>query len=290
MTRAADFAEAPIASTIGELRAFVRARRASGERVGLVPTMGALHEGHLSLVEEARRHAERVVVTIFVNPAQFGPSEDFSKYPRTLETDLRKLASVSADLVFAPASGEIYPEGFATRVEVDGPAKAGLEDRFRPTHFCGVATVVTKLLNQAQADVAIFGEKDYQQLLVIRRLARDLDIATQILSAPTLREADGLAMSSRNVYLSLEERRRAPALHRALSQAARRIASGEDIGRAMNEAAEAVAAAGFDIDYLEARCAETLERVAALQDGPTRLLAAARLGATRLIDNLAVET
>jgi pantoate--beta-alanine ligase len=283
-------AAVPVVSTIPELRAYVRERRAAGERIGLVPTMGALHEGHLSLVETVQRRADRVIATIFVNPAQFGPGEDFAKYPRTLAADLDRLASVRADLAFAPSVADIYPEGFATRVEMDGPAKAGLEDRFRPTHFCGVATVVTKLLNQAQADVAVFGEKDFQQLLVIRRLARDLDIATEIVAAPTRREADGLAMSSRNVYLSAEDRRRAPALFRALSQAARRIATGEEIGHVMSEAAEAVASAGFDIDYLEARHAETLERVVTQGDGPVRLLAAARLGATRLIDTLAVET
>jgi len=279
-------APVPVASTVAELRDFVRARRAAGERIGFVPTMGALHRGHLSLVDEARRHAERVVVSIFVNPAQFGPTEDFSKYPRTLPADLERLASVCADLAFAPAVAEIYPQGFATRVEVDGPAKAGLEDRFRPAHFAGVATVVAKLLNQAQADVAVFGEKDYQQLLVIRRLARDLDIATRILAGPTLREADGLAMSSRNVYLSARERRAAPALHDALAAAVGELAAGAPIEAAMARARNAVAAAGFAIDYLEARDAATLAPVAT-KTGPLRLLAAARLGATRLIDNVA---
>lgn len=271
-----------------ELRESVRRWRALGERVALVPTMGALHAGHLSLVAEARRRARRVIVSIFVNPAQFGPTEDFSKYPRTLPADLERLASVSVDLAFTPTAEEIYPRGFSTRVEVDGPARAGLEDHFRPTHFSGVATVVAKLLNQAQADVAVFGEKDYQQLLVIRALARDLDIPTRIVAAPTLREADGLAMSSRNIYLSASERAAAPALYRALSTAARRIAQGEEIGHVMGEAREALAGAGFAIDYLEARHGETLARVVSVQDGPIRLLAAASLGATRLIDNLAV--
>jgi pantoate--beta-alanine ligase len=250
--------------------------------------MGALHAGHLSLVEAARLHARRVVVTVFVNPAQFGPSEDFAKYPRTLPTDLAKLESAAADLCFAPSVDEIYPQGFATRVEMDGPARADLEDRVRPTHFSGVATVVAKLLNQAGADVALFGEKDYQQFLVIRQLARDLDIATRIVSAPTLREADGLAMSSRNVYLSAAERRAAPALFGAMQQAARRIAAGEAIESCLEIARQSVAEAGFAIDYLEARQAETLARVASRRDGPIRLLAAARLGATRLIDNLAM--
>jgi pantoate--beta-alanine ligase len=278
----------PVVQTIADLRGWVRARRAAGERIGLVPTMGALHAGHLALVEAARRHAERVIVTIFVNPSQFGPTEDFSRYPRTLDADVEKLSRINADLVFAPSVSEIYPPGFATRVELDGPARADLEDHFRPAHFGGVATVVAKLLNQAQADAAVFGEKDYQQLLVIRRLARDLDIPTRILRAPTLREADGLALSSRNMYLSPEERRRAAALYRALSESARRITAGEEIGHVMSEAREMVAAAGFDIDYLEARHAETLARVVTTRDGPIRLLVAARLGATRLIDNLAV--
>lgn len=278
----------PVVHTVAEMRAFVQARRTGGERIGLVPTMGALHTGHLSLVDEARRVAERVIVTIFVNPTQFGPNEDFTRYPRTLPADCEKLAGVAADLVFAPAVEEMYPSGFCTTVSLEGPAKAELEDHFRPTHFTGVATVVTKLLNQAQADVAVFGEKDYQQLLVIRALARDLDIATRIIGSETLRDPDGLAMSSRNVYLSTEDRARAPALHRALAEAARRIAEGEVVGHVMGEAREAIVGAGFDIDYVEARHAETLARVARRHDGPIRLLAAARLGATRLIDNVAV--
>ncbi len=281
-------ANVPVVHTIEALRARVATWRASGQRIGLVPTMGALHAGHLSLVEAARRDAQRVVVTIFVNPAQFGPSEDFTKYPRTLPADLEKLESVAADLCFAPAVEEMYPHGFATRVEMDGPARADLEDRFRPTHFSGVATVVAKLLNQAGADVAMFGEKDYQQLLVVCRLARELDIATRILSAPTLREADGLAMSSRNVYLSAAERRAAPALFRAMQEAARLIGAGEAIESCLEIARKSVVEAGFAIDYLEARQAETLARVGRRREGPIRLLAAARLGATRLIDNLAV--
>jgi pantoate--beta-alanine ligase len=281
-------ANVPVAHTIEALRARVAAWRALGERIALVPTMGALHAGHLSLVEAARRRAQRVVVTVFVNPAQFGPSEDFAKYPRTLPSDLERLESVAADLCFAPSVEEIYPQGFATRIEMDGPARADLEDRFRPTHFSGVATVVAKLLNQAAADVAVFGEKDYQQFLVIRRLAQDLDIATQILAAQTLRETDGLAMSSRNVYLSAAERLAAPALFIALQEAARRIDSGDPIEPSLEAARKSVAEAGFAIDYLEARQAETLARVASRREGPIRLLAAAKLGVTRLIDNLAV--
>ena len=281
-------AAVPIAETIEALRARVRAFHEDGARVALVPTMGALHEGHLSLINEARRAAERVVVTIFVNPAQFGPSEDFSRYPRTLPEDLEKLAGVAADLCFAPSVDAIYPHGFATRVEVDGPARAELEDRFRPTHFCGVATVVAKLLIEAQADVAVFGEKDYQQLLVIRQMARDLDIPTQIIGAPTLRDPDGLAMSSRNIYLSAKERAAAPALHMALAEAARRIREGDATEPTLASAHESVEKAGFVVDYFEARHAQTLARIVGRREGPLRLLAAARLGATRLIDNVAV--
>lgn len=280
--------DVPVVSEIAALRAFVRARRAAGARIGLVPTMGALHAGHLSLVEAARRHADAVIVTIFVNPAQFGPDEDFGRYPRGLAADCAKLADVAADLVFAPAVEEIYPAGFATTVRVDGPAIVGLEDRFRPSHFAGVATVVSKLLNQAQADVAVFGEKDYQQLLVIRRMARDLDIPTQILGAPTLREADGLALSSRNIYLDPAARARASALHHALRTAAAAILAGAPVAGSLAAAHAAVAANGFEIDYIEARNAETLLPAPDLAAGPIRLLAAARLGATRLIDNIPV--
>jgi pantoate--beta-alanine ligase len=275
--------------TLAELRQRVAQWRARGERVGFVPTMGALHDGHLSLVEEARRRARRVMVSVFVNPTQFAAGEDFDRYPRTLAADVERLARVDADLCYAPAAEEIYPPGFSTAVTVGGPAVADLEDHFRPTHFSGVALVVAKLLNQADCDVAVFGEKDYQQLLVIRRLARDLDLRAEIVGAPTLREADGLAMSSRNIYLSKEERAIAPALHRALTEAARLIAEGEPIGHVMAGAREEIAAKGFVIDYLEARHAETLARVAFRHDGPIRLLVAAKLGATRLIDNVAVE-
>jgi pantoate--beta-alanine ligase len=274
---------------VAGLRKFVARWRKDGARVALVPTMGALHAGHLSLIERARQEADRVIVSIFVNPTQFSPSEDFSKYPRTFEADLQKLRAIAADLCFAPNVREMYPEGFATIVRVDGVAQADLEDRFRPTHFAGVATIVAKLLIQAQADIALFGEKDYQQLQVVKRMAVDLDIPTRIVGAPTLREPDGLAMSSRNVYLSSGERARAAALHRALREAAARIKAGDRIGDAMRAATETVVRAGFEIDYLEARHAETLARIADRDEGPIRLLAAARLGATRLIDNIAVE-
>lgn len=278
-----------LVENVAGLRDFVGRWRSEGARVALVPTMGALHAGHVSLVERARREADRVVVSIFVNPTQFSPSEDFSKYPRTFEADLAKLRGADADLCFAPDVRDIYPDGFATTVLVDGAAKADLEDRFRPTHFAGVATIVAKLLIQAQADVALFGEKDYQQLLVVKRMAADLDIPTRIVGAPTLREEDGLAMSSRNVYLSAEERGRAATLHRALRDAAAQIKRGEALEDATRAASEMVAQGGFEIDYLEARHADTLLRIRNRSEGPVRLLVAARLGATRLIDNIAVE-
>jgi pantoate--beta-alanine ligase len=278
-----------LARDVAGLREIVARWRNEGARVALVPTMGALHAGHISLIERARAEADRVVVSIFVNPTQFAPSEDFSKYPRTFEADLDKLRAVAADVCFAPDVAGMYPSGFGTSVLVDGVAKADLEDHFRPTHFTGVATIVAKLLIQAQADVAIFGEKDYQQLLVVKRMAADLDIPTRIIGAPTLREADGLAMSSRNVYLSAGDRAGATALYRALREAAGRIIAGDRIGDAMRAATETVVGAGFEIDYLEARHAETLARIADRSEGPIRLLAAARLGSTRLIDNIAVE-
>ncbi|MEA2831809.1 MAG: pantoate--beta-alanine ligase [Methylobacteriaceae bacterium] len=278
-----------LARDVAGLREIVARWRNEGARVALVPTMGALHAGHISLIERARAEADRVVVSIFVNPTQFAPSEDFSKYPRTFQADLDKLRAVAADLCFAPDVAGMYPSGFGTTILVDGVAKADLEDHFRPTHFTGVATVVAKLLIQAQADVAIFGEKDYQQLLVVKRMATDLDIPTRIIGAPTLREADGLAMSSRNVYLSAGDRASATALYRALREAAGRIIAGDRIGDAMRAATETVVGAGFEIDYLEARHAETLARIADRSERPIRLLAAARLGATRLIDNIAVE-
>jgi pantoate--beta-alanine ligase len=278
-----------LASDVAGLREIVARWRNEGARVALVPTMGALHAGHVSLIERARAEAERIIVSIFVNPTQFSPSEDFSKYPRTFAADLEKLRAASVDLCFAPEVAGMYGEGFATTILVEGPAKANLEDNFRPTHFTGVATIVAKLLIQAHADIAVFGEKDYQQLQVVKRMAADLDIPTRIVGAPTLREPDGLAMSSRNVYLSKDERARATALYRALREAGSRIHAGDRIGEAMRVATEIVAGAGFEIDYLEARHAETLARIADPGEGPIRLLAAARLGATRLIDNIAVE-
>ena len=212
---------------IAALRSQVRLWRKAGESVALVPTMGVLHAGHISLVELAKTRAQRVVATIFVNPTQFAPTEDFSKYPRTLEADVAKLAEAGADAAFTPNAENMYPPGFCTTITLRGPATADLEDRFRPTHFQGVATVVAKLLLQALPDVAIFGEKDFQQLAVIRQLTSDLDIPVEILGGPTVREADGLAMSSRNVSLSEDERAAAPRLHRCMSKAAQRIHDGE---------------------------------------------------------------
>lgn len=277
----------PIVRTVSDLRATVADWRRAGERVALVPTMGALHAGHLALVTEGRRRADRVVTTIFVNPKQFGANEDLDRYPRQEAADAEALARIGCDLLFAPAVAEMYPAGFATNISVAG-VTADLDGAARPGHFDGVATVVTKLLNQAQADVAIFGEKDYQQLLTIRRLARDLDIPTEIVGHPTQREADGLALSSRNAYLSAEERGRAVELPRALEAARDSILAGTDVAAALNAAIERLRRAGFDpIDYVELRDAETLTPLAT-PERPARLLAAARLGRTRLIDNLPV--
>ena len=263
----------------------LRARR---HTIALVPTMGALHEGHLSLVRIARRRADRVVVSIFVNPAQFAPHEDLKTYPRTFAADLAALAALKVDLVWAPAVETMYPQGFASRIVPEGPAQAGLEDAFRPHFFAGVATVVGKLLIQCEPDVALFGEKDYQQLKVVTQLARDLDLKTRIVGAPIVREADGLALSSRNVYLSPREREAAPTLYRVLKACAGAIAAGKPIAAVLTEGREAITSAGFALDYLEARHAQTLAPVASSTDGPIRLLVAARIGETRLIDNVAV--
>ena len=277
--------DVPVFRTVADLRAQVLAWRRAGETVALVPTMGALHRGHVALVAEARRRATRTLATIFVNPTQFAPTEDLSAYPRTLEADLAKLRDAQADGCFAPNADVMYPAGFATTVTVDGPAKADLEDRFRPTHFAGVATVVAKLLTQAQCDVAVFGEKDFQQLRVVQRMARDLDLPCEIVGLPTVREDDGLALSSRNVYLSARERAIAPTLQRALRTCADRIAVGQPVDEAVRDAVAAVTAVGFVVDYIEARDAGTLARISTRAQ-PMRLLAAAKLGRTRLIDNI----
>jgi pantoate--beta-alanine ligase len=262
--------------------------RAAGEAVALVPTMGALHAGHLALIRRARRRAGRVVVSIFVNPAQFAPTEDFSSYPRTFDADLAALRAEEVDLVWAPSREVMYPEGFATGVTVKGPATVDLEDRFRPHFLGGVATVVAKLFAQCRPDFAMFGEKDYQQLKTVTRMAADLDHKVKVIGVPTVREKDGLALSSRNVYLSAAERAAAPVLYRTLRESAARITAREPIARVMSEGWIAIEAAGFAVDYFEARHAESLRRVETAADGPLRLLVAARLGKTRLIDNIAV--
>lgn len=277
----------PIVRSVEELRRHMLPWRAQGLRTGLVPTMGALHDGHVELVAQGLRRADRIVVTIFVNPAQFGPNEDFALYPRDERADTGVLATAGAHLVFAPEPREIYPESFCTTVSVAGPAKAGLEDSFRPHFFDGVTTIVAKLFVQASCDYAMFGEKDYQQLKVVTRMARDLDIATKIIAVPTVREPDGLAMSSRNAYLSAEDRARAPLLHRALSEAAETIRAGTPSAKAAAATEGTLADAGFQVDYVAARNAETLAELPEPGE-PVRLLAAAWLGGTRLIDNLGV--
>lgn len=278
-----------IVRTVRELRAQIHAWKRQGERVGFVPTMGALHEGHLSLVTLAKARADRVAVSIFVNPTQFGPNEDFEAYPRTEARDAELLAGVGCDLVFAPNAAEMYPQGFATTITVSGVSEP-LDGQARPGHFAGVATVVTKLLNQCGPDVAVFGEKDYQQLQVIRRFVRDLDIPVEILGGPTARAEDGLALSSRNAYLSADERAKAPALAQALTHAAARLNDGARVDAVEAEAVATLSAAGFGkVDYVEVRGAEDLARLGPGPiAGPARILAAAFLGRTRLIDNMAV--
>lgn len=277
-----------IFETVATMRAAVAGWHAAGEKVALVPTMGALHEGHIALVTEGQRHSKRVIASIFVNPTQFAPHEDFKKYPRTFDDDCAKLAAAGADGVFFPSVEEMYPAGFATRVLLLGPAAVGLEDRFRPTHFEGVATICCKLFTQSRADCAIFGEKDYQQLKVVTRMASDLDLGIAVVPLATLREADGLAMSSRNRYLSPEHRALAPTLHRVMQELAIRIRNRDDLFKAVAGAQSEIITAGFELDYLEARHAESLAPVTSLADGPIRLLLAARIGSTRLIDNIAV--
>ncbi len=276
-----------LADTIAGLRRVVAAWRAAGESVALVPTMGALHAAHVALIEEGKRRCRRVVVSIFVNPAQFAPGEDFAEYPRDAAGDLAKLAALDVDLVFTPDSSEMYPEGFATTVSVAGVSE-GLCAATRPNFFAGVATVVTKLLLQCRPDIAVFGEKDYQQLVMIRRLVDDLDIPVDLVGVATVREADGLAMSSRNAYLSASEREIAARLNTVLAAVTERLAGGEAPARAVAWGRARLGAAGFSaIDYLELRDAETLAPAEALER-PARLLAAVRLGPTRLIDNVPV--
>jgi len=277
-----------IIRAVPALRRMLAPIRTAEESLALVPTMGALHEGHLSLVRMARRRADWVVVSIFVNPTQFAPHEDFAAYPRNLTRDLTLLGKEGVDFVWAPHPEAMYPPGFATRIVPGGAALAGLEDKFRPQFFGGVATVVTKLLTQCQPDIAIFGEKDYQQLRVLKQLAADLDLQVRIVGAPTRREQDGLAMSSRNAYLSVEERAVTPTLHRVLRRCAKAIAAGGSMQSILDDGRRDIERSGFALDYLEARHAETLTPVDTLADGPLRLLVAARIGRTRLIDNIAV--
>jgi pantoate--beta-alanine ligase len=273
--------------TLGALRAATSPWRKAGERIALVPTMGALHDGHMTLVREAKRIADHVIVSIFVNPTQFGPNEDLDAYPRREAADAAMLAAESVDLLWAPDVAVMYPEGHATRISVAG-LDAHLCGAARPGHFDGVATVVAKLFNQAAPHVALFGEKDWQQLAIIRRMARDLDFDLDVIGVPTVREGDGLALSSRNAYLTADERAIASALPRALNRAAAALAEGDAVATALATARQALLDAGFaDIDYLELRDAESLTQVDSLGQN-TRLFVAARLGKARLIDNIPV--
>jgi pantoate--beta-alanine ligase len=273
--------------TLEDLRKCLKTIRAKRETVALVPTMGALHDGHMALIEEAKRRSDRVVASIFVNPRQFGPNEDFDAYPRQQDSDARKLSAAGVALLWLPPVTAMYPEGFATTISV-ADLPDGLCGAARPGHFDGVATVVAKLFNQVRPDIAIFGEKDWQQLAIIRRMAADLDMDLDVVGVPTQREDDGLARSSRNAYLTPSERKAAVALPRALGAAAHAIEGGGDVDRAIEAAAAALRNAGFaPIDYValvDARSLVPLERL----DREARLLAAARIGKTRLIDNLAV--
>lgn len=276
-----------VVRTIPELRAETAKWKKEGLASAVVPTMGALHDGHITLVREGLKRAPRAVTTIFVNPTQFSANEDLSRYPRDEQGDLTKLAEAGCHLVFAPSPAIVYPEGFATRVLLEGPATVGLEDRFRPHFFGGVATVVAKLFNQTQADFAMFGEKDYQQLRVVTQMARDLDIPIEVVGVPTIREKGGLAMSSRNAYLSTEERMQATAIIRTLRVAADKIRNGGALEAATSAAEKALEMLGFKVDYVAARNAGTLAEPQSSNE-PLRLLAAATIGRTRLIDNIPV--
>ena len=280
--------EITVVRSVAALRATVAHWRSARRSVGLVPTMGALHAGHLSLVDEARRHADRVIVSIFVNPTQFAPTEDLASYPRTWEADCAQLADRAVDLVYAPTVSEMYPSGFDTAVVSGGAAKAGLEDAFRPHFFGAVSTVVAKLFIQSTADVAVFGEKDYQQLLVVRRMALDLDLPIRVVAVGTLRDHDGLALSSRNRYLSPMARQAAVVLPTALADIAAGLRGAVEAPETLLERGRArLTGAGFVVDYLDIRDAETLAPLTE-NTREKRVLAAARLGTTRLIDNVAV--
>lgn len=287
-TAPAPHAVVPFTRTVREVRGIVGGWRKSGQTIGLIPTMGALHDGHLELVRIAKRQCDRVVVSIFVNPAQFAPNEDFDKYPRTWESDLAQLATVGCDLVWSPERLEMYPEGFDTRIEPKGSA-LGLESDFRPHFFGGVATVCCKLFTQVLPDIAVFGEKDYQQLCVIRQMVRDLNLPLEIVGAETIREADGLAMSSRNRYLTPAERAKAVTIHNVIRKVAAVAAAGKDPADSIAEGQRELANAGFGkIDYVAVRDAETLQAIAPSSPRKKRVLAAAWLGKTRLIDNVGV--
>ncbi len=278
---------APILRTKADMRAAVSGWKAAGETVAVVPTMGALHQGHLSLVRAAKAECDRVIVTIFVNPKQFNNPEDLENYPRTEEDDAQKLGPFDVDAIYVPDGAQMYPDGFATNVSVSGVSE-GLCGAHRPGHFDGVATVVTKLFLQSLADRAYFGEKDYQQLMLVTRLARDLDIPITIVGCPTIREEDGLALSSRNLLLSDRARVKAPALNAAMERAAERIVDGAPVDEALADASAEILAAGFnDVEYIELRSAATLTPLVNLSE-PARLLAAASLAGVRLIDNIAV--
>jgi pantoate--beta-alanine ligase len=277
-----------IVRTVPALRRALEGLRARKATIALVPTMGALHDGHVSLVRLAKRRATKVVVSIFVNPTQFAPSEDFSSYPRTWKADVARLKAQNVDLIWNPGVKTMYPDGFATKILTEGPAVAGLEDRFRPHFFGGVTTVVGKLFTQVRPDFAVFGEKDFQQLRVVTRMASDLDLGVKVIGSRTVRERDGLAMSSRNVFLSPEQRRVAPELYRAMKECAKHLWAGDDVEAAMAGGAELIRNAGFILDYFEARHADTLAPIASMKNGPVRILVAAKLGATRLIDNVGV--
>ena len=275
-------------SDLPALRAAIATRKSDGKPLALVPTMGALHDGHMALVEEARRHGRHVVVSIFVNPKQFGPNEDLAAYPRREAKDAQMLSAAGVDILWAPTVDVMYPAGFATNISVSGVSE-GLDGAARPGHFDGVATVVTKLFNQVRPDVAIFGEKDYQQLAVIRQMVADLDLGIEIIGLPTQRAQDGLALSSRNAYLNDEERKAALALPRALGEAKRQMEKGGSVEEALTRAGATLIAQGFDpVDYVMLCDAVTLEPMHVL-DRPARLLGAAKLGRTRLIDNIAVD-
>jgi pantoate--beta-alanine ligase len=277
-----------VVRTVPALRRAIAAFRSDEETVALVPTMGALHAGHFALVRGAKRRARRTVVSIFVNPTQFAPHEDFRSYPRTLKRDVAALTDLGIDLVWAPGVDEMYPDGFATRIDPAGPAKVGLEDAFRPHFFSGVATVVAKLLIQALPDYVMFGEKDFQQLKVVTRMVRDLDLPIRVVAVPTVRESDGLALSSRNIRLSAEQRIVAPTLYKVMKECAVAIRSGQPTHRVLPAGRRTIEQAGFQLDYLEARHAGTLQPINGNKREPIRLLVAARLGNVRLIDNLRV--